>query len=99
MVSSKKVQFYTAVVQRCELSKGANKAFGNRVPVLKPKIKQLSHEVEGLGIRRDGVQPFAENFFAFCRRFRMRRPQMKVTCEVNSLCRLDFELVPHAPLR
>jgi hypothetical protein len=29
----------------------------------------------------------------------VRSTQMKVACEVNSLGRLDFELVPHTPLR
>ncbi len=57
VVAAKQVDFNTLIRQIRQSPQQTRVSLGHGVPVLKPKIKQIPHQIQGAGVRSDGSQP------------------------------------------
>ena len=85
VVACEEVYFCAALAQGDELGEEMKEAFGHDGMVFEPKIEDIAHEVEGLGLFGDAVQPLADAFFALAARLPVGRAEMKVGGEEEAI--------------
>ncbi len=82
VIADKIMDFDTHIGQFAEFAEDAAIAFGNGLPVLKPEVKDIAHQIEFGDIRLDLFEPPHKMAFAHQARDRIRRAEMQIGCEI-----------------